>query len=171
MWAALTACARSLDWPHLAEQAAQLHRSRLEFLSVLRNLSRSSLAYILDPLVERLSRPGVPRSLCVVVVLALALGLLAMLMLIVLPLLYKETRLLIDKLPGFLDWLNLNAAPWLKSRLDVETVPSAVFELLIGIVTSADGASSSTTVNESVPPASVVTNPLVGKTVIPGASV
>ena len=78
------------------------------------------LAYILDPLVERLSRPGVPRSLCVGVVLALALGLLALLMLIVLPLLYKETRLLIDKLPGFLDWLNMNAAPWLKNRLDVD---------------------------------------------------
>ena len=78
------------------------------------------LAYILDPLVERLSRPGVPRSLCVAVVLALALALLALIALIVLPLLYKETRLLIDKLPGFLDWLNLNAAPWLKSRLDVD---------------------------------------------------
>ena len=78
------------------------------------------LAYILDPLVERLSRPGVPRVLSVVFVLALALLLLVMLVLIVLPLLYKETRLLIDKLPALLDWVNSQAAPWLKERLDVD---------------------------------------------------
>ena len=38
------------------------------------------------------------------------------------------------------------------------------------IVTSAVGCASSTTVNVAVPPASVVTRPLVGVTVIPAVS-
>ena len=78
------------------------------------------LAYILDPLVERLTRRGVPRTLSVVLVLLLVLALLAGFLLIVLPLLYKETRLLMDKLPGFLDWLHTHAAPWLKRHFDFE---------------------------------------------------
>jgi predicted PurR-regulated permease PerM len=78
------------------------------------------LAYILDPLVERLSRPGVPRVLSVLVVLTIALLLLVALVLIVLPLLYKETRLLAEKLPALLDWVNGQAAPWLKTRLDID---------------------------------------------------
>lgn len=78
------------------------------------------LAYILDPLVERLSRPGVPRTLAVLFVLAVALLLLTALVLIVVPLLYKETRLLVDKLPALFDWINTHAAPWLKAKLDVD---------------------------------------------------
>src|SRR5438034_5643778 len=58
-----------------------------------------------------------------------------------------------------------------KFRFPVETVPSAVLELLIGMSTGRIGASSSTTVKLSEPPASVVTRPLLGATVIPGASV
>jgi predicted PurR-regulated permease PerM len=78
------------------------------------------LAYILDPLVERLSRPGVPRTLAVLFVLAVALLLLVALVLIVVPLLYKETRLLVDKLPTLFDWVNTHAAPWLKAKADID---------------------------------------------------
>ena len=53
-------------------------------------------------------------------------------------------------------------------RLDAETVPSPVFELLTGIVTLALGWLLSTTVNDAVPPASVVVRPEAGLTVIPG---
>jgi predicted PurR-regulated permease PerM len=78
------------------------------------------LAYILDPLVERLTRRGVPRALSVVAVLLLALALFTALLLIVVPLLYKETRMLLEKLPAMLDWLNAQAAPRLKAKLDVD---------------------------------------------------
>ena len=78
------------------------------------------LAYILDPLVERLSRPGIPRTLSVLFVLAVALLLLIALVLIVFPLLYKETRLLMEKLPALLDWINTQAAPWLKTHFDID---------------------------------------------------
>ena len=78
------------------------------------------LAYIFDPLVERLTRHRVPRTLAVVLVLLLALAVAIAMMLVVLPLFYKETRLLMEKLPGFVAWFNTHAAPWLKARLDLD---------------------------------------------------
>ena len=78
------------------------------------------LAYMLDPIVERLTRRGAPRMLAVLLVLVLALALLIGLALVVVPLFYKETRLLMEKLPGVFDWLNQQAAPWLKARLDID---------------------------------------------------
>ncbi len=55
-------------------------------------------------------------------------------------------------------------------RLVVELVPSVVSLEESAIVTFAVGGLSRTTVKVSVPPASVVTSPLVGETVIPGPS-
>jgi predicted PurR-regulated permease PerM len=78
------------------------------------------LAYILDPIVERMTRRGAPRTAAAILVLLLALGALVGIALVVVPLFYKETRLLLEKLPGVLDWLNQQAAPWLKARLDVD---------------------------------------------------
>ncbi len=52
-------------------------------------------------------------------------------------------------------------------RLVVELVPSVVSLEESAIVTFAVGSLSRTTVKVSVPPASVVTSPLVGETVIP----
>src|SRR3989449_664752 len=78
------------------------------------------LAYIFDPLVERLTHHRVPPTLAVVLVLLLAVAVAVALMLVVLPLFYKETRLLMEKLPGFVAWFNAHAAPWLKARLDLD---------------------------------------------------
>ena len=78
------------------------------------------LAYICDPLVERLERRRVPRTLAVILVLLLALGVVIGLLLVVLPVFYKESRLLMEKLPGFVAWFNEHAAPWLKQRLDLD---------------------------------------------------
>ena len=55
-------------------------------------------------------------------------------------------------------------------REELETVPSVVSLLLRPMVTSAVGCVFSTTVNVAVPPASVVTNPEVGVTMIPAVS-
>jgi len=78
------------------------------------------LAYILDPIVERLTRRYFPRTLAVLFVMLIVLALFVALLLVVLPLLYKETRLLLEKLPAFLDWISLHAAPWLKQRFDID---------------------------------------------------
>src|SRR3954469_25023235 len=78
------------------------------------------LAYILDPIVERLTNRLFPRTLAVLLVMFVVFALFVTLLLVVLPLLYKETRLLMDKLPAFLDWTNLHAAPWLKQKLEID---------------------------------------------------
>ena len=78
------------------------------------------LAYILDPIVERLTGRRFPRILAALLVMLIALALLVAVLLVVLPLLYKETQLLIEKLHGFLDWTNQHAAPWLKAKLDID---------------------------------------------------
>lgn len=78
------------------------------------------LAYICDPLVERLTRRRVPHRLAVILVLLLALAVLVGLLLVVLPVFYKETRLLMAKLPGFVAWFNEHATPWLMTRLELE---------------------------------------------------
>jgi len=78
------------------------------------------LAYILDPIVERLTNRYFPRTLAVLLVMFIALALLVALLLIVAPLLYKETRLLLDKAPAFLDWTSQHLSPWLKQKLDID---------------------------------------------------
>jgi len=78
------------------------------------------LAYVLDPLVEKLARRRVPRTLAVVLVMTLALAVLVGLALVILPLFYKELRMMGERLPGFLAWVNEHVAPWLKARFEIE---------------------------------------------------
>lgn len=78
------------------------------------------LAYICDPLVERLTRRRLPRALAVVLVLLLAIGVLVGLALVVLPVFVRESRLLVEKLPGFIAWFNQHATPWLRAHFELE---------------------------------------------------
>ncbi|MGH8706451.1 MAG: AI-2E family transporter [Burkholderiales bacterium] len=95
------------------------------------------LAYILDPLVERLSGRYVPRTLAVILVMIGVLALLVALGLVVLPLFAKELRLLAERLPAFITWLNERLAPvaadylGITFQLDVETVRGLAGELVI----------------------------------------
>ncbi len=61
------------------------------------------LAYICNPLVQRLCKWNVPRALAVVLVMAGLLLLFAALLLIMLPLLQKESSLFIARLPEWID--------------------------------------------------------------------
>jgi predicted PurR-regulated permease PerM len=123
-WLAITAAAAWLAWllsPILAPF-----------------LFAAILAYVLDPLVERLSGPRVRRTAAVVLVLAAVLALIIGFALVVLPLFVKELRLLADRLPAFLGWVNQELAPWLKHhlgvdfQLDVETVRALAADLVAG---------------------------------------
>ncbi len=95
------------------------------------------LAYILDPLVERLSGKYVPRTLAVVLVMIGVLALIVALLLVVLPLFAKELRLLAERLPTFITWVNERLAPLaadylgIALQLDVETVRSLAGELVV----------------------------------------
>jgi predicted PurR-regulated permease PerM len=96
------------------------------------------LGYVLDPLVEKLTARRLPRTLAVLLVLILVLALLVALMLVVLPLFYREMRLLAGKLPDFLAWSNDHLAPWLKARfgiafqLDTASLRQVASDLLSG---------------------------------------
>jgi predicted PurR-regulated permease PerM len=101
-------------------------------------LAAAILAYILDPLVERLSGRRVRRIFAVLLVLLLALALIVAFALVVLPLFVKELRMLVERLPEFLAWVNQTLAPWAKERfgialqLDVETFKALAGDLVTG---------------------------------------
>ena len=83
-------------------------------------LAGAILAYIFDPIVERLTRKRMPRTLAVIFVLLLATLLVVGFLLVVLPLFYKETRMLLERWPAFVGWFNEHASPWLKAKLDFD---------------------------------------------------
>jgi predicted PurR-regulated permease PerM len=99
-------------------------------------LAGAMLAYVLNPLVGRLSDKGVPRPLAAVLVLFLALLIVVALLLVVLPLFYKELRMLGERLPEFVSWLNQSAGPWLAQhfgialQLDVDTLKQLASDAL-----------------------------------------
>ena len=94
------------------------------------------LAYILNPLVGRLAGRRMRRGFAVALVLLLVAALVAALALVVLPLFVKELRMMSERLPAFLAWINQHAAPWARERLgiefqlDVETVKQLAGGLL-----------------------------------------
>jgi len=76
------------------------------------------LAYICNPLVDRLTALRLPRPLAVVIVLLLLAAALAALLLILLPLVADESAILSSRLPDWLAALNGRLAPWLSQHLD-----------------------------------------------------
>lgn len=94
------------------------------------------LAYILDPLVERMTGRYVPRTLAVLLVLVGVLTLIVALMLVVLPLFAKELRMLAERLPAFVAWLNEKLVPFAERtfgvalQLDVASVRALAADLV-----------------------------------------
>jgi len=76
------------------------------------------LAYLGDPLVDRLERWKLSRTLAVVAVFALFSLILLAALLIVLPMLGKQLMHLYQLAPRALDWLQVSALPWLQAKLD-----------------------------------------------------
>ena len=77
------------------------------------------LAYICNPVTDRLTGWGLPRVLAVVLVI---LGLAAMgagLVLIILPLLYEEAALLAARMPEAMALANEKLAPWLRQNFGI----------------------------------------------------
>ena len=83
-------------------------------------LAGAIFAYILNPLVGRLTGKFLPRIVAVVLVLLLALALVVALALVIVPLFVKELRLMSERLPAFLAWINLHFAPWLQDRFGID---------------------------------------------------
>ncbi len=82
------------------------------------------LAYIGDPLVDRLEARKMSRTLAVSVVF-LGLSLLALILLFILvPLIEKQISIFISRVPTYIDWLQATAMPWLQTRFGLEQIPN-----------------------------------------------
>lgn len=92
------------------------------------------LAYVGNPLVDRLCRWRVPRALAAVLVLAAAWLLIIVMVLMLIPLIRDEIALLAERLPQAIPKANAVIAPWVERllgvplSLDAETLQNALRE-------------------------------------------
>ncbi|MDN5862414.1 MAG: AI-2E family transporter [Salinisphaera sp.] len=92
------------------------------------------LAYLGDPMVDRLERHRLSRSLAVLVVFALLALILALLVLLLFPLLEQQIRTLIENLPRYLQWVQDRIHPWVQGLvpgadgLDIASIRSLIAE-------------------------------------------
>ena len=70
-----------------------------------------ALAYMAVPVVDRLGRMGVNRTLATNLMLLLAIALVVLVMLLVIPMFVSQIRGLVDRLPGLVDWLERTVSP------------------------------------------------------------
>lgn len=77
------------------------------------------LAYIGNPLVDRIQAAGAPRVVGVLALLLLFGAIIAGLVLIVLPLLMEEAQILAERLPGALELARTELAPWLREHFGI----------------------------------------------------
>lgn len=91
------------------------------------------LAYLSNPLVDRLQYWRVPRMLGVVIVFLLIFSLFTALGLVLIPLITEQINLLLHKLPSFITWLQMTAIPFINSKLG-NTLPLNLQNLNVAAV-------------------------------------
>ena len=75
------------------------------------------LAYLFDPMVDRLEKLGLSRTWGVVAVFALFTLIVMALLLVLVPMLAKQLLRLYELAPQMLDWLQHTAMPWAQAKL------------------------------------------------------
>lgn len=78
------------------------------------------LAYLGDPLVNRLVKLHLSRSLAATVVFAVILLLLLGLIILLVPLLADQIQILIQKIPVIVAWMQDTIIPWLQTHFDIK---------------------------------------------------
>lgn len=78
------------------------------------------LAYLGDPLIDRLEARKIPRSWAVALVFGVILLGLLLLLLFLIPMLTHQFKGLIQRLPTHIDWFQTHVLPWLRDHLGVE---------------------------------------------------
>lgn len=98
-------------------------------------MAAAVLAYLGDPLTDRLERRGLSRTLAVVVVFVMMALLGVTFLLIMIPLLQKQALVLIERFPEGIQWLQERVLPYLlalpglaDATIDLDTVRQAVTE-------------------------------------------
>ncbi|MCZ6504117.1 MAG: AI-2E family transporter [Gammaproteobacteria bacterium] len=79
-----------------------------------------ALAYLGDPIVDRLETLGVARTIGVLIVFMAFLLVLTGALLIVVPVLFRETGALIRDIPAFVIWLQQTTSPYLVETLGID---------------------------------------------------
>lgn len=82
------------------------------------------LAYMGDPLVDRLENWRVPRGIAVAIVFLLTFIALTLVLLVLIPALIQEVSGLLAKFPEALTWVQDQALPWLSQRFGVDITPA-----------------------------------------------
>lgn len=92
------------------------------------------LAWLGDPLVDRLQRQGRSRNIAVLVVFSLMSIIVLIALLLLVPLLQRQVVTLVSSLPSYRDWFIGTALPWAEARTGLELTawldPSRLFELI-----------------------------------------
>lgn len=92
-------------------------------------LVAAGLAYLGNPLVGRLERHKLSRTTAVVIVFAGLSAVVLLAVAVLVPLLQRELVVFVNKVPGYVDWLQHVALPWLQARLGSD-LPALDLELL-----------------------------------------
>src|SRR5579872_362863 len=78
------------------------------------------LAYLGDPLVNKLVKLHLSRSLAAIIVFTVILLLLLGLMILLVPLLSDQMQMLIQKIPVIILWIQESIIPWLQTHFDIK---------------------------------------------------
>ena len=92
------------------------------------------LAWLGDPLVDRIQRSGRSRVTGVVLVFALMLLLAVLALLILVPMLERQVAALVESLPAIGTWITQSAVPWIEQRTGITLAawadPQRLFDLV-----------------------------------------
>lgn len=77
------------------------------------------LAYILNPIVEKLTKHKIPRTTAAMLVMLLGLSVIIILLLIVIPMLINLVDSIYEKLPDGINWIHLKLLPWLNQTFHI----------------------------------------------------
>lgn len=78
------------------------------------------LAYLGDPVVDWLVSRGASRTIATALVVALIVVVIVLLPLLLVPVVHKQLAAFMAAVPGFVDWIAREFAPWVQSTLGIE---------------------------------------------------
>ncbi|MBL4607386.1 MAG: AI-2E family transporter [Pseudomonadales bacterium] len=82
-------------------------------------IAGAALAYLFDPLADKLEDKGMSRTLSVVAIFFVFVLLLATSILTLIPLLGDQVQLLHEKLPAIIEWFNNTVLPWFEQKTGI----------------------------------------------------
>jgi len=100
------------------------------------------LAYLGDPLVDRLEAKKVPRTVGVTLIFVLFTTIAVLCVLMLIPMVQSQIIIVYESIPGFLNWLNQTALPWVQTTLGISIAslePEALRETLEAHMQEAGG--------------------------------